>query len=522
VLLADVVATSAVVASSSSRKAKIAALADLLRRLAPAEVAPVAAFLVGTPTQGRIGVGWASLAALDRPASRRPEPLRRDHQPRPEPQPQLTVGDLDRVLGEIQAIAGPGAVAARAALLGDLLGRSTEAEADFVRRLLVGELRQGALAGVMTDAVAQAAAVPVAAVRRALLLSGDLSEVARIALTEGAPGLAEVGLHVLRPLAPMLASPADSVAEALAGVDGPASVEWKLDGVRLQAHKAGDEVRLFTRNLNDVTHRLPDVVALVRALPAVEVVLDGEVIGLRDDGERPQAFQDVMSGFGRDDHTSRELPLRPYFFDCLHLDGDDLVDRPLAERQQALARAAAPLLVPGIVTTEPDEAAAFLDRALAAGHEGVVVKGLATRYDAGRRGRAWRKVKVARTVDLVVLGAEWGHGRRRGWLSNLHLGARDPADPGRYVMVGKTFKGLTDQLLQWQTEALLAREVERRGNTVHVRPELVVEIELDGVQASTRYPGGVALRFARVLRYRPDKDAAEADAIGTLRALLPG
>jgi DNA ligase-1 len=251
------------------------------------------------------------------------------------------------------------------------------------------------------------------------------------------------------------------------------------------------------------------------------VVLDGEVIGLRDDGERPNAFQDVMSGFGRDDHSTRELRLRPYFFDCLHLDGDDLIDRPLAERQAALARAAAPLRIAGIVTDDVDEATAFLDAALAAGHEGVVVKGLATTYDAGRRGRAWRKVKVAHTVDLVVLAAEWGHGRRRGWLSNLHLGARDPAEADRFVMVGKTFKGLTDELLAWQTDALLGLEVERRGIAVHVRPELVVEIELDGVQVSNRYPGGVALRFARVVRYRPDKSPAETDTLDGLRSMLP-
>jgi DNA ligase-1 len=505
-LLADVVATSGLVAADRARTAKSIALADLLRRLEPAEVVPVIGLLVGEPRQGRIGIGWTTVFGVEVPTAEAP---------------MLSVEDVDRTLDRLATTSGPGSVAARNELLSDLLGRATEGEAAFLRKLLVGELRQGALEGVMVDAVARAAGVPAPAVRRALMLSGDLGTTAETALTAGLAGLKGIGLEVLRPLAPMLASPADSVAEALVDAGGPASVEWKLDGVRLQVHRHGDAVRLFTRNLNDVTHRLPEVVDIVRSLPARSVVLDGEVIGLHDEDDRPHLFQDVMAGFGREDHQTRSLSLRPFFFDCLHLDGIDLIDRPLSERQEALSKAVGPLRMPGIVTDDADQAAEFLDRTLAAGHEGVVVKGLSTTYEAGRRGRAWRKVKVAHTLDLVVLAAEWGHGRRRGWLSNLHLGARHPDDPGRFIMVGKTFKGMTDQVLAWQTDALQQLEVERRGIEVHVRPELVVEIELDGAQVSTRYPGGAALRFARLLRYRPDKRPDEADTIDAVRALLP-
>ena len=370
---------------------------------------------------------------------------------------------------------------------------------------------------MLTDAVARAAGVPVAVVRRAAMLGGDLGEIAAVALTDGRPGLEAIGLTVGRAVQPMLASTADGIGTALG--DEPASVEWKLDGARIQVHRAGDDVRVFTRNLNEVTERLPEVVAIVRSLPVDRLVLDGEVLSLGGDGERPRAFQDTMRRFGRDDASTSAFGLQPFFFDVLHAGGHDLVDAPLTDRLAVLDEAAPGLRIPGIVTTDAAEAAAFLDEALAAGHEGVMVKDAASPYQAGRRGKQWRKVKPVHTLDLVVLAAEWGHGRRRGWLSNLHLGAR--GDDGGFVMVGKTFKGLTDAVLAWQTDELLARELGREGIVVHVRPELVVEIGLDGVQRSTRYPGGVALRFARVRRYRPDKAAADADRIEAVQALLP-
>ena len=413
-LLAEVVATSAEVATTSARSAKTAALARLLRQVAsegPDELAVVVGYLVGQPRQGRIGVGWATVVRLA---------------PAHATVPSLTVAEVDRAISQVQATTGAGSAALRDALLHGLLERATAPEADFLRRLFTGELRQGALEGVMADAVARAAEVPAGAVRRAVLLSGDLGLVARTALVDGAPGLERIGLEVLRPLSPMLASTAASVADALGAMDGPASIEWKLDGVRLQVHRVGPDVRLYTRNLNDVTARLPEVVELVRGLPVEAAVLDAEIVGVTGDGDGPHLFQDVMSGFGREDHQRRTLGLRPFFFDCLHLDGVDLIDEPLGVRQAHLDRAAGPHRIPSLVTARVEEGEAFLGTSLAAGHEGVMVKGLSSRYDAGRRGKAWRKVKPVRTLDLVVLAAEWGHGRRRGLLSNLHLGARDP------------------------------------------------------------------------------------------------
>jgi DNA ligase-1 len=474
-LLADVVRASREVAETSSRSGKVAILAALLRGLEPSEVPVVAAFLSGVPRQGRIGVGYARVYRREVRASGRPT---------------LTVGELDGALAQLQATTGAGSGAARQRLIDDLFARATEDERDFVRRLLTGELRQGALAGLMVDAIAKAADVPAELARRALMLSGDLPRTAAAALPEGEGGLRAIGFELFRPVLPMLASGADSVAEAVAGFE-LASVEWKVDGIRIQIHRRGDDVRVYTRNLNDVTGSLPRVVAAVRGLQVRQAVLDGEALG----GST-------------------------FLFDALHLDGEDLLDTPLRERNARLRAAAPELQMPGRFTSDPDAAQRVLYDALRAGHEGVVVKDAASLYAAGRRGKAWRKVKPVRTYDLVVLGAEWGHGRRRGLLSNLHLGARD-AGTGAFVMVGKTFKGMTDELLAWQTRELLEREVERRGIAVLVRPELVVEIALDGVQSSPRYPGGVALRFARVKRYRPDKSAAEADTVDDLRALLP-
>ena len=511
-LLAEVVDTSAAVASTRARSAKVASLAGLLRRLAPDEVEAAVCFLVGRPRQGKIGIGWATLRAVDPP---------------PADEPSIGILELDRAISDLQVLEGQGSGARRTGLLGDLFARATAAEADFVRRLLIGDLRQGALEGVMADAVARASGIPLATVRRAAMLAGDLARVATVALTEGEAGLDAVGLEVLRPILPMLASTSPDVASALEEL-GPSQIEWKLDGARIQAHRRGDDVRLFTRNLNDVTDRLPAVVDLLRSLDLDQVVLDGEILGVTDEG--PEAFQETMSSFGRraagTAGTAGGPPGRAslgiWFFDILHLDGEDLLDRPLADRSAALDRIGAPR-IPSLATDHLDAALAFQTEALAAGHEGVMVKAVASPYEAGRRGAAWRKVKPVHTLDLVVLAAEWGSGRRQGWLSNLHLGARDgDADCG-YVMVGKTFKGLTDALLEWQTAQFLARESGRPNpHVVEIDPPLVVEIALDGVQASTRYAGGVALRFARVRRYRDDKDPADADTIESVRAMLHG
>ena len=501
-LLSEVVATSAAVTSTASRSAKVAALVDLLHRLGPDEVEVVVAALAGEVRQGRIGVGWATVRGLD---------------VAPAGHPTLTVADLDRVLDELAATAGAGSQALRQARLTALMAAATDQEQQFLGRLLLGELRQGALEGVVADAVAKAAGLPLAAVRRAAMVAGDLPSTAAIALAEGAAGLDRIGLEVGRFVQPMLAAPGEAVADAMPGHGGLALVEQKLDGARVQAHRSGSEVRLFTRNGNDVTTRLGAVAELVRSLPCTAVVLDGEVIGLAE-GERPDRFQDTMSRFGRQT-GEHGATLTVRFFDCLHLDGTDLLDEPLTARGEVLQRLAPEWRVAGLTTTDPSEAEHFLALTLDAGHEGVVVKDLASTYEAGRRGGAWRKVKPVRTLDLIVLGVEWGSGRRRGWLSNLHSGARDPGG-GPPIMVGKTFKGLTDELLRWQTAACLEREVRREGHTVFVQPDLVVEIALDGAQRSIRYPGGVALRFARVRRYRDDKGPADADTIDAVRALL--
>ncbi|GAA4850473.1 ATP-dependent DNA ligase [Saccharopolyspora rosea] len=499
VLLADVVATSAAVAATRSRNAKTSAIADLLSRLDGAEVNPATALLAGELPGGRAGVGWSALSALDvEPAS----------------EPALTVTDVAAAVDELRSIRGSGSARRRADALGDLLGRATAREQEFLVRILGGELRQGALEGVVIEAVAAAAGVPTEPVRRAFMLSGQLPVTAEEALRGGEPALAAFHLRVGRPVRPMLASPADDLDSALSG---DVSVEYKLDGARIQVHRDGDEVHVYTRTLREITSAVPELVDLVRGLDCRSIVLDGETLALDDSG-RPRPFQETMGRFGA--QNPREELLHPYFFDCLHLDGADLLDLPLRRRLDALERAAPRHRIPAALSPTAERAAELLDEALAAGHEGVMVKDLDSPYAAGRRGRAWRKVKPEHTLDLVVLAAEWGHGRRRGRLSNLHLGARDP-DGGPPIMVGKTFKGLTDELLAWQTAEFLRRETGRDAHTVHVVPDLVVEVELDGVQTSTRYPGGVALRFARVLRYRPDKDAASADTVEAVRAMLP-
>jgi ATP-dependent DNA ligase I len=501
-LLAELTATSEAVRATRARTEKIDRLAQALRRMGPDEVAIGVAYLSGELRQRQIGVGYRSLSELPSPAS----------------EPMLALAEVDGACERIGAMAGPGSQAARREALAALFARATEPEQRFLVALMTGELRQGAQEGVMVEAVARAAEVPRDAVRRACMLSGDLGAMAAAALSGGVEALGAVGLEVGRPIQPMLAAPGEDVGAALEKT-GPAAIEYKLDGARLQVHRRGDEVRAFTRSLDDITARVPEVVQAVLALPARELVLDGEAIALRPDG-RPHPFQVTASRFGsrRADGT---VPLTPLFFDLLHVDGADLIDRPGAERAAALdALVPTASRVPRALIADAAGAQAFLDAALAAGHEGVLVKSLEAPYAAGRRGAGWLKVKPRHTLDLVVLAAEWGHGRRRGWLSNLHLGARGVggSDSG-FVMLGKTFKGLTDAMLTWQTERLLALEVARDDWTVHVRPELVVEIAFDGVQTSTRYPGGVALRFARVLRHRPDKSASQADTLDAVVAV---
>jgi DNA ligase-1 len=500
-LLTNVVTASTAIAATRSRKTKIGVIAGVLRAAGDVELPVVVAFLAGQLSQGRVGTGWRTLADLGAP---------------PAAEPALTVGEVDVAFGELSATAGAGSARRRTETVRNLFARATGDEQQFLVRLLTGELRQGALEGVMVDAIAVAASVSLAAVRRAFMLSGELPVTALAALTGREEALAAFRLKLGRPVRPMLAAPAESLDEAMAE-HASALVEYKMDGARIQVHRDGDEVHVYTRTLREITGSVAELVELVRAMPCESVVLDGETLALTDEG-RPRPFQETMSRFGSTrEEQVRALLLRPYFFDCLHLDGVDLLDAPLSERSTALAKVAAGQVIPGEV--DPADPAGVLADAMAAGHEGVLVKALDSPYAAGRRGRAWLKVKPVHTIDLVVLAAEWGHGRRTGTLSNLHLGARDP-DGGPPIMVGKTFKGLTDELLAWQTTRFQEIEARRTDWTVYVHPELVVEIELDGVQTSTRYPGGIALRFARVVRYRPDKEAADADTIDTVRGLV--
>ena len=507
-LLSELVETSVRVAETRSRLEKVGLLAGCLARLEGEEVEIGAAFLVGEVRQGRIGIGWASL---------------RDAAAPPAAAPTLELRDADAALDQIAATRGPGSASGRGRIVRALFERATSAEQDFLRRLLIGELRQGAQEGVLVDAIAGAAKVEPSRVRRAVMLSGSVPAVARAALADGAAGLGRFALEPLRPLQPMLADTAAEPDEALAR-HARVAVEDKLDGARVQLHRVGAEVRVFSRRLNDVTAAVPELVQAARALPVRAIVLDGEAIALRSDGS-PEPFQTTMRRFGRRLDVERmraEIPLSVRFFDCLHLDGEDLIDRTTADRWSALTAVVPPDETIGrVITASAAEVADLARAALARGHEGVMLKALDAPYEAGRRGSSWLKLKPAHTLDLVVLAVEWGSGRRTGWLSNLHLGARDPRT-GSFVMLGKTFKGMTDAMLRWQTERLLALETGREGHAVHVRPELVVEIAFDGVQASPHYPGGLALRFARVKRYREDKSASEADTIDTVRSFYVG
>jgi DNA ligase-1 len=511
VLLVDVAMTSAVVGGSASRRAKTARLSELLSRTKtdPKLVVIVVSWLSGELPQRQIGVGWAALRSLPPAAA----------------QPTLTVVGVDATFSAIGAESGKGSQTRRAELVAGLFASATDSEQTFLRRLLAGELRQGALAGVMADAVAAAAQIPAGAVRRAAMLGGELPAVAAAGLAGGTPALDAFTLRVGRPVGPMLAQTAAGVTEALEKLGGTAIFEAKLDGARVQVHRASDQVTVYTRSLDDVTARLPEVVEATLALPITDLIADGEAIALGPDG-RPQPFQVTGSRFGRsvDIPAARTTqPLSVFFFDVLHCDGVDLLDAPTSERAAVLDKIVrAHNRVDRLVTSDSAAAADFLEATLAAGHEGVVAKSLSAPYEAGRRGLGWLKVKPVHTLDLVVLAVEWGSGRRRGKLSNIHLGARDPATSG-YVMLGKTFKGMTDAMLDWQTARFHELAVGATdGYVVHLRPEQVVEVAFDGVQKSSRYPGGLALRFARVLRYRDDKGPAEADTIDTVRALYQG
>jgi len=504
--LAQLVDTSQGVGENASRRAKIARIADFLRRLAPGEIDIGVSYLAGVTRQGRSGVGYA---------------LVRDAQPDANVESsELTLAEVDATLERIAQASGRGSIAERISLLSALFARTTVLEQAFLSRLLLGELRQGALEGLMIEAVAAAANVPAVMVRRAAMIAGGIASVASAALTEGAAGLTRFAIALFQPLAPMLAQPADDIGDAMARIPMVA-LEWKLDGARVQVHKRGDDVRIYTRTGNDVTVAAPEIVSTMQRVPAQTLILDGEAIVLKPNGS-PYPFQDTMRRFGRvlDIAAMREtMPLSVFFFDCLRLGDDDLVPMPTSARFEAMAGALpSALLMPRLVTSDIAAAQAFYDAALERGHEGVMVKALDAPYEPGARSAAWLKVKRVHTLDLVILAAEWGHGRRKGWLSNLHLGAIDPVS-GEFVMLGKTFKGMTDAMLAWQTEELLKREVDRDDWTVRVRPELVVEITFNDLQASPRYLGGLALRFARVKGYRPDKKPQEADTIETVRAI---
>jgi ATP-dependent DNA ligase I len=503
-LFAAVVETSSRVAGTTKRLEKIEQLSKLLRQLQPEEIEIVAAFLGGRTRQGRIGIGYGAL---------------RDSRGSAAEAPSLEIVEVDRMFQSIIAMSGPGSQGQRVGRLRQMFSRATVEEQQFLTSLLGGELRQGALEAVMVDALAKTSGVAVDRVRRAVMLAGDIAVVARALAERGDAALAEYDVQLFRPLQPMLAGTADDASLALADL-GEAALEYKLDGARVQVHKSGEDVAIYSRSLNDVTGAVPEVVELVRALPAQNLILDGEVISLLPDG-RPQPFQVTMRRFGRKLDIERmrsQFPMTPFWFDLLYLNGANLLDETQSRRFAALAELARQSLIPHIMTADPTRAEEFFEQALESGHEGIMAKAIDARYAAGGRGQSWLKVKRARTLDLVILAAEWGNGRRQGWLSNLHLGARD-TEKGGFTMLGKTFKGLTDEMLAWQTQELLKLEIGRDNYTVYVEPKLVAEIAFNEIQISSKYPSGLALRFARVKRYRPDKAAADADTFLAVQKL---
>jgi DNA ligase-1 len=502
--LATVVETSRRVAETSKRLEKIDLLARLLKQLHPEEIEIVVAFLTGRTRQGRMGIGYGAL---------------RDAKSSPAAEPSLEVSEVDRVFDAIAVTQGSGSQRQRLEKLNALFGRATQPEQQFLMGLLMGELRQGALEGIMLDAIAKASGVAAERVRRAVMMAGDVAVVARSAIEAGEAGLHQYDVRLFRPIQPMLAQTAEDVADALADL-GEAALEFKMDGARVQVHKSGEDVAVYSRALNDVSAAVPEVVEAVRVLPAKELILDGEVLSLLPHG-RPQPFQITMRRFGRKldvDRMRVELPMTPYWFDLLYLNGGSLLDETQARRFAALAELAPSSLIPHTIASDAKMGEEFFEQAIRRGHEGIMAKAIAATYAAGARGQSWLKIKRPRTLDLVILAAEWGHGRRQGWLSNLHLGARD-TEKGGFAMLGKTFKGLTDEMLAWQTQELLKIEIARDSYTVHVQPKLVVEIAFNEVQVSPRYVSGLALRFARVKRYRPDKTAEEADTFQTVQKL---
>ena len=504
-LLAEFAKVSAALTATRSRLKKTHELAMLLRKLPPSEIAIAVAYLAGTLPQGKIGLGYAIVKAA---------------QTAPTIDAVLNISAVHETLSAIAKAKGAGSQAERRHLLSGLFGQATREEQVFLEHLILGEMRQGALDGVMAEAIAEASDLAPDAVRRAVMLSGDLADVANKALQLGQAGLESFSFELFRPIKPMLAQPAEAIGEVL-GQIGQSALEYKLDGARVQIHKLDDQVRVFTRHLNEVTDSVPELVEVIGGLPVHSVVLDGEAIALDADG-RPLPFQVTMRRFGRRQQVAdmrKQIPLSVSCFDCLYLDGQDLIDQPDQERIRALHEAAGePLCVPRLVTADIDTAERFLQQAMAAGHEGIMAKSLDATYQAGSRGADWLKVKPSHTLDLVVIAVEWGSGRRQGKLSNLHLAACD-AESGSFVMLGKTFKGLTDAMLNWQTEQLLQREIGREEHIVHVRPELVVEVAFNDLQRSRQYPGGMALRFARVKRYRDDKSASEADTLQSVHKL---
>jgi len=504
-LLVAVVETSRRVADTSKRLEKVDLLAGLLRQLDPEEVEIVVAFLSGYTRQGRIGIGYATLRAASAEAAGTAG---------------LEIHEVDRALTDLAAVQGAGSERRRSSLLHGLLARATAVEQRFLSGLLLGEIRQGALEGIMHEAVAKAAGIAGAQVRRAAMLAGDIAKVARTALEAGAAGLAQFDVQLFRPVQPMLAQTSKDIAEAL-GELGEAALEYKVDGARVQVHRAGDEVRVFSRALNDVSRAVPEIVEAVRALPGRELMLDGEVISLTPEG-RPQPFQVTARRFNRKidlERMRKELPLTPFWFDLMYLDGQSLLDEPQARRFAELAGISpAGSLIPHLVTADTERGAEFFHEALRSGHEGVMAKVVSAPYAAGARRQNWLKIKRPHTLDLVILAAEWGSGRRKGWLSNLHLGARD-TEKGGFAMLGKTFKGLTDDMLKWQTEEFLKAEIGRDDYTVYVAPRFVAEIAFNDIQISPHYASGLALRFARVKRYRMDKRAEDADTLEMVREL---
>jgi DNA ligase-1 len=504
-LLANIVEASRRVSETSKRLEKTALLADVLKQLTPEEIEPAVAYLSGAPRQGRMGIGYATLHGS---------------MPEPSAAASLEILQVDRLFDQMAGVKGSGAEQRKRFLLGEIFRHATRQEQEFLFHLIGGELRQGALEGIMLDALAKATNLPLERIRRAAMMAGGSTAIAQAVFENGETGLAQFDIQLFRPVQPMLAQSADDVGAALAEL-GEAALEYKLDGARIQVHKSGDKVAVYSRAANDVTTAVPEVVAAVRELPARELILDGEVLSLTPDG-RPQPFQVSMRRFGRKQNVERlaaELPMTPFWFDLLHLDGAPLVDEPHSRRFSELVRLApANNVVPHLMTGDLDRAEDFLARALAGGHEGVMAKAVSSTYAAGARGQSWLKIKQARTLDLVVLAAEWGNGRRRGFLSNLHLGARD-TEKGGFAMLGKTFKGLTDEMLVWQTAELLKLEVARDKYTVYVQPRVIVEIAFNEIQVSPRYVSGLSLRFARVKRYRSDKTAADADTFLTVQKL---